>query len=133
MGVFALTKEQMPFEFWGKIAYDVKLNSRSVLFEPLTECLCCMASFWACIWFSQYHTDTSFLSAVWLLFWALLLISSYVGRAVDIDALFKFLYFGLVVAFAIILPTHRIEFIICMVSVVGINYHLTKIIEPRND
>ena len=128
MGVFALTKEQMPFEFWQKIAYDKNLELRSILFEPLTECLCCMASFWTCVWFSKYHTDESFLGIIGFFFAFLILISSHAGRAIDTDALIKFFYFATVFAFAIFLPTHRIDFIICMVAVVGINYYLVRLI-----
>jgi hypothetical protein len=130
MGVFALTKEQMPFEFWQKIAYDKNLEMRSILFEPLTECLCCMASFWTCVLFGyQYQNDTILLYAFVLLFIGVILLSSVIGRAVDCDALTKYFYFAVVLAFALFLKTHRAEFFVCMVSVVGINYHLVKLLE----
>lgn len=129
MGVFALTKEQMPFEFWGKIIRNENLEYKSILFEPLTECLCCMASFWTCVWFGyQYQNDTAFLAAIWLLFWGILAVSISIGRTLDVDWLFKWLYFILIILFAVVLKTHRVEFFICMVAVVGINYHLVRLI-----
>ena len=129
MGVFALTKEQMPFEFWSKISRDENLELRSILFEPLTECLCCMASFWTCVWFGyQYQNDGLFLAAVLAAFFGVLNISVYLGRAYDVDWLFKWIYFALVIIFAMVLKTHRVELFICMVSVVGINYHLVILI-----
>ncbi len=132
MGVFALTKEQMPFEFLGKISRDENMELRSVLFEPLTECLCCMASFWTCVWFGyQYQNDYAFLFIFFMAFFGVVLISVYIGRGFDTDWLSKWTYFAIVIIFSMVLQTHMVEFFICMVAVVGINYHLCKITCPK--
>lgn len=129
MGVFALTKEQMPFEFWQKIAFDKNLEMRSILFEPLTECLCCMASFWTCFWFGwNYQLNTLFLSVILAFLCLVVLFSCVLKRAVDVDLFSKILYFSMVFFFVWMLPEKHFECAFCMVAVVGINYHLVRII-----
>jgi len=130
LGIHALTREQMPFEFLQKITRDKNGELRSILFEPIIECRACMASFWTCLWFG-YTLNVAL--SVWLvmslLLCFILALSVLVGRAVDIDFFSKTLYFALVASFIFLLPSHNIQAVFCMVSVVGLNYHLGKIID----
>ena len=74
--VHALTRETGMLSFWQKIIVDKELNLRTVLFEPLTECLCCMASFWTVVFLGLDGRISTiqlgiFLGAVfaWLVSW----------------------------------------------------------------
>ncbi len=130
LGIHALTREQMPFEFLQKFTHDKNLELRSVLFEPVIECRTCMASLWTCIYFGYYYQLDWLLLSIYCWFFAWLIIMSILfGRAIDVDFFSKILYFVLVASFIFLLPSHNMETVFCMVAVVGLNYHLGKIID----
>jgi len=129
MGVFAITKNQMPFAFWQKIACDKNLELRSILFEPLTECLCCMSSLWTCIWFGysnlQFFFCLPFIAACLI---SIFILSCYFGRGKHSDFAAKSVYFFLILWFILYLPSKNLECLMCIISVAGINYHLIRVI-----
>lgn len=52
LGVHALTRKQSILGFYRRIAEDMEGELRSIIFEPISECLTCMASFWGISYFA---------------------------------------------------------------------------------
>ncbi len=129
LGVHALTRESMPFEFLQSITRDKNGELRSILFEPIVECRCCMGSLWTCLYFGYYYQlDWVILAFHFAILNIVLGFSIAFGRDWDVDFFGKLLYFVLIVSFIFFLPSHHKEAFFCMAAVVGLNYHLGKII-----
>lgn len=99
VGVFTLTREDCIFGFWQKVVKDQEtLNYRTEMFNPVSECLVCMSSFWTCVYFAiELQLDWVVLFPYITTFF-ILLVSFVIGNKV-LDKVVIFLYLGLVLKF----------------------------------
>lgn len=118
LGIYGLTKKGSPFGFLCTWMYDEEEEMRSILFEPLTECLCCMSSFWVCIYFGVIH-ELAINLVIFVGFFSCFALFDSVNLFYDWVA--KWFYFAIVGAFIYLLPENSTDALLCMVGVFGIN------------
>lgn len=125
LGVYGMTKPDGPFGFFFTWMYDEEEELRSLLFEPFTECLCCMSSFWTCIYFGVLHgldlnlvIFTGYFTTM-ALFCAIDFIFDWVA---------KWCYLVSVGVFICLLPENSVDAAVCLVGVFGVNYQIERVI-----
>lgn len=126
--VHGVTREGMPLDIWLKIAYDQEKEIRTELFNPVAECVCCMASFWSCMFVAWYWSMNPFYLYCFSLGFSVLAVLGTLKNK-TIDLLVKILYFCSVIVFLSFCPSVDSAFIIFFGSfglnrtIEGLNIH----------
>lgn len=129
IGVYSLTREGSILGFWNSIAYDENEELRSELFEPLTECLFCMSSFWSCFYLMYYYQTPVDMRWFFLGIYILLLGTSILSKGEElITILTKYIYLFGIIMFLVFGVSETIPSTILMLSVAGLNYILSSVL-----
>ena len=118
VSIHSLTREGAICELWRYIVEDNTKEIRTELFNPVTECLFCMSTFWTCIFMSpQVDSKTNLLFLG--LFFTLVILSIMSGEK-DSER-FKFSYLFIVFCFLLQTESFFYSFSL-MLCVNGLNY-----------
>ena len=126
IGLHYLTREGELLGGWQRIAYDNDKELRSVLFEPIMECMSCMSSFWTCLYFGyNYGVDYLSIEIYSFIFLSMLLFSVLFGIKENKNLIYWYLIFVVTFLFS---STFFYQGIVCIVSVYAINFMACKVI-----
>lgn len=126
VGLSQLTNEDSILEEWQKVAYNEDLELRSEFFNPLTECLACMSSFWTCIYlFFMNHTELANILLFIGTFSIILLIDMITKKKVFY--ILKYIYLTLV-AFYLYQTDIKTLSLFILLGVYGMNLLFSKIL-----
>ena len=125
LGVHAITREQSVLGVWQKIIEDSFGELRSYLFEPISECVTCMASFWGLTYYCM-------VGRIELLYYIIFSVSVLLMIMIhliweDKRQLLKYIY--LCLAMFLVYQAHQpLLCIVVLVSSSGINYIIDLIL-----
>ena len=115
--VHALTRETGMFSVWQKICCDKEENLRTVMFEPLTECFGCMASFWTIMYLGIEERIAFFELEMFVICYAVWLAFSFIDS--EIERVAKWLYLA-----SVFVALWLCDAVLLMLCVYGLNYIL---------
>ena len=119
-GIHVLTREGQILGMWQLFAYDKEKELRSTFFEPLSECVTCMASFWTCIYLCVIgETHVLGLSLFLIIFFTILFVDWATSK--ESSGIGKFLYLISVVGLISIIDS-LIPCLIVMIGASALNY-----------
>lgn len=124
LGIYGLTKDGSLFGFAFTWMYDDEEELRTSLYEPVTECLCCMSSFWTCMYFGALQGLGLNLVIFIFYFNVLALFDSIDFMPEDVA---KWLYLTSVGVFIYFIPENNIDALFCIVGIFGVNYQIESL------